>query len=137
TGTGHVNDDDALRARRLRRGGALRRSGERRRRFGPVAERQIRDGECVRRLDVAADDEDGVVGTVELLVERDDVVALDALDGFGRARDGMAVWAAAEDDARRDPAGERAGAVHADAQRVEVLLAQAIYLFVLEDGVAY
>src|SRR5436305_1102436 len=49
----------------------------------------------------------------------------------------MTVRPAAEDDTRRDPTRERAGAVHADAQRVEVLLTQALDLFVLEDGVAH
>src|SRR5437764_12402181 len=49
----------------------------------------------------------------------------------------MTVRPAAEDDARGNPARERAWAVHADAQRVEVLLSKALDLFVLEDGVAH
>src|ERR1043165_8854340 len=84
-----------------------------------------------------ADDEDGVVGPVIGLMEFDYVVALDAVDGFRRARQEMAVRRLAEDDARGDKARETADIAHINGQLVQELLALALDLLLFKGRVAH
>ena len=79
-GAGPIDDDES--ARRRRRIGRLRHLRARR---SPFAERAFGPAERLVRLHVADDGEDRIVRAEPLAVERDQVVASDRGDGFGRA----------------------------------------------------
>src|SRR5207253_414577 len=73
---------------------------------------------------------------IVLVVQRHDVFTFDTRQRLGRTGDWVAVSGITKNYAGGDITSKRARAIHSHAQAVEILLAQALDLFILEGGVA-